>query len=138
MRHQTIEHALARGGADSADAGAVALATVAAVRDLLDELRPLVGNLATQALYARSLHLARVDFQRPSPAELANVDTLTAGLARDLAARDATEAGRAGRALLHAFTDLLVSLIGDSLTFRMLGTAWGTTPPQPSPDEVPQ
>ena len=127
MRNEIIERALGEGAAETADAATVARATSHAVGQLLAELQPLVGALAAQALYARSIHLARSSFQRSEPGE-SDVQSLLAPLRENLAARSPAEAGRAGRALLLAFIDLLASLIGTTLTLRILNTAWGMQP----------
>jgi|ERR1039457_1535097 hypothetical protein len=130
-----IECALGRATAKDADAGVVASATVRAMSLLLGELQPLVGELATRALYARSLHLARSSFQRPASGEASTRDDLLAPLHQDLTSRAPADAKRAGNALLHSFVDLLVSLIGKSLTHRMLRTAWGVPATELPPEE---
>ena len=86
------------------------------------ELKPLVGGLATLALYTRSLQLANASFAKPDPA-LKLEDDL-ASLRTDLSGRSAEDACRASYALLRALVDLLVSLIGQSLTDRLLRSAW--------------
>ena len=117
--HDSIFHVLG----NEADADAVAAATVRAVESLMGELKPLVGRLATLALYTRSLHLANASFARPDPT-LKPEDDL-ASLRTDLLRRSPEDARRASHALLRALVDLLVSLIGQSLTDRMLRSAWG-------------
>jgi hypothetical protein len=87
MRHEIIERALGEGASRDADARTLAAMTVRAVGGLLSELRPLVGELATFALYRRSLHLAKASFQRPEGAEAQTTEQLLAPLQQDLAAR---------------------------------------------------
>ncbi|MEJ8859389.1 hypothetical protein WKW79_32805 [Variovorax robiniae] len=125
MRQQIIAKALAELAGDGANPAAVADATVGALRLLHTELGSLIGSQATGALYARSLHLTRSSFQwlnqpAPDPPE-AGLSTLRS----DLSLRDPTEAREAGEAILLAFADLLVSLIGEPLTHRLLQSAWG-------------
>jgi len=133
MRNEMIQSALAEGAAEGADARTVATATVRALTLLFDAVKPLVGNLALRALYVRSLHLARSSFERPTPApsETESPDELLASLKRDLLSRAPAAARGAAEALLSAFADLLVSLIGESLTNRLLHSAWGS----PATDE---
>jgi len=95
---------------------------------LLAELKPLVGELALRALYVRSLHLARSSFERPGTGELQSPDELLAPLHRDLLSRAPTESRGAAEALLLALANLLVSLIGEPLTDRLLHKAWGSPP----------
>lgn len=112
----------------------MAAATVRAVKLLMGELKPLVGGLATFALYARSLHLANASFQRPDPA-LQNLQEELTSLRSDLSARSLEDARTASRAVLRALVDLLTSLIGQSLTERLLRSAWGNLNAGHSPEE---
>jgi hypothetical protein len=69
-------------------------------------------------------HLANPAFERPS-AELASLHQLLARLDIDLVSRQPAAARSAAQALLLAPANLLVSLIGESLTDRLLNKAWG-------------
>lgn len=113
-----------RTAAHSVETDAVAASTVHALASLFAELKPLVGVLATQALYRRALHLARSSFSRPG-AEAPSLDEQLERLRQELASGTHADALRGSEALLHAFVDLLVSLIGGPLTFRLLRSAWG-------------
>ncbi len=124
MRSKMIEGLLDEGAAAGAGSATVASATVRALTLLLAELKPLIGMLALRALYMRSLHVAHSSFERPS-AELALPDELLAHLHRDLVLRHPAEARGAALALLLALVNLLVSLIGEPLTDRLLHKAWG-------------
>lgn len=137
MRHEMIERALGKGAEHNADAALVATSTESAVRLLLRELEPLVGELAASALCRRSLQLARSSFHR-APDGARTHDELLTPLHQDLAARSSAEAQKGSRALLNAFVDLLTSLIGEPLTLRLLGKAWGTAADAPIPEEKPR
>lgn len=137
MRSEMIQSALGERATEGADSNAVASAAVRALTSLLLELRPLVGELALRALYVRSLHLARSSFERPGPSELESPDELLAPLHRDLVSRAPAEARSAADALLLALADLLVSLIGEPLTDRLLHKAWGSLPVTKSPEVNP-
>ena len=112
----------------------MAVATVRAVESLMGELKPLVGGLATFALYARSLHLANASFEKPDPALQKLQENLTS-LHNDLSARSLEDARTASQALLRALVDLLASLIGQSLTDRLLRSAWGNPNARHSPEK---
>jgi len=127
MRIEMIQIALGEGAAEGADSAAVAETTVRALTSLFAELRPLIGMLALRALYRRSVHLANSSFERPST-DLASADELLATLHRDLVSRDPAEARSAAVAVLLALANLLVSLIGEPLTNRMLQKAWVNLP----------
>lgn len=129
MRQEIIWHVLGPSVADDAGSGAISTETVRALNALIAELRPLVGESATRALYMRALHLARSSFERPAGGFESVADMLVP-LAQDIGGREPNDAQAAAGALLRAFVDLLVSLIGEPLTYRMLRTAWGVMPPQ--------
>lgn len=124
MRQDLIERRLAQGAPAQATADAVGIATAQSFRLLLSELEPLVGVQATRALYARSLHLTRPSFDWLSIAAAQPQDELLILLRRDLASRLPADARKAGEALLLGFADLLISLIGEPLTHRLLRSAW--------------
>ncbi len=109
-----------------ADSSAVANATVGALSLLFAELKPLIGMLALRALYLRSLHLAQSSFERPG-FEMESAELL-AHLHRDLVSRNPAQARAAAQALLMALANLLVTLIGEPLTDRLLHKAWARPP----------
>ena len=125
MHRELIHHALSAGAAKDAESGLVATTTVGAVRLLLRELKPVIGELAACALYGRSLHLAKASFPR-APLNAQTHDELLAPLHKDLTSRSSLEAQRGSWALLNSLVDLLVSLIGEPLTYKLLRKAWGT------------
>lgn len=131
MRQQIIEKALAESAGEEADPTSVARATVGVVRLLNAELASVIGSQATAALYARSVHLTRPAFQWLTQTATDPPEARLAALQSDLSAREPSEARKAGEALLLTFADLLVSLIGEPLTHRLLRSAWG----RPADDE---
>ena len=120
--------------AHRAGAGAGATQVAQAVGALLQEidrvLCPIIGKGGVLALLQRSVHLSAVQYPwLPTglgAGGLAGVDAtvLTAVLAR----QDAVQALACGDALLTTFHGLLTSLIGASLTERLLRPVWGTPP----------
>ena len=128
VRSEMIQSALGEGAAEGAHSKTVAASTVQALTLLLAELRPLVGELALRALYLRSLHLAHSSFERPVAGDLKSTDELLAPLHQDLLMRAPAQARVAAEALLMALANLLVSLIGEPLTDRLLHKAWGNPP----------
>jgi len=136
MRDDMIKQALGECGVD-ADSPAIARATVEALTRLLEQLKPLVGELAWRALYERSLHLARSSFIKPDVDKSSPEDLLTP-LQQDLSTRPPAAARAAAEALLLALADLLVSLIGDPLTLRLVHKAWDMPAAGTLPQEKPQ
>lgn len=88
-------------------------------------LSPIVGVRGVMALHTRSHHRCAASHAwmaglRDAPAANAGCEALVALLAQ----REPGEALSGGDAYLQTFHDLLVSLIGPSLTERLLRTVW--------------
>jgi hypothetical protein len=89
--------------------------------DINRTLDPVLGRRGMAALYDRSVQIAQLEHawvagiheRLPSETELDS-------LARVFDARDPGEAARGGAALLRSFCRLLASLVGASLTERLL------------------
>jgi hypothetical protein len=108
-----------------ADAAQIAGTVLAVWEEIDDALTPIVGPLGVVALYRRSVHLAAA--RHPWLAgrdEGLLTDTDPAVLKSVLAQRSSAEAAAGGNAFLHTFHDLLASLIGPSLTARLLRSVW--------------
>lgn len=115
-------------GASSQEVAALAAASF----ERIDQtLTPIVGERGMAALYKRSLHLSRSKHPwLPGVAEHAAdggefAVALTA-LTAALAGRTSAEAAAAGTQLLDCFRALLTTLIGESLTERLLHPIWAT------------
>jgi hypothetical protein len=108
-----------------ADSKQIAAAVLAIWEEIDDALTPIVGPLGLVALYRRTVHL--VAAQHPWLAgrdEGVLTDTDPAVLKSVLARRSSAEAEAGGNAFLNTFHELLASLIGASLTARLLRSAW--------------
>ena len=128
--------------ATNADAGQIADAIGAAWHDLDLSLSPVLGRRGVAALYKRSLHLNTAAY--PWLAQVregthADQAIDAAPLRAMLAKRSEAEAAETGAALIHTFTELLNTLIGASLSERLLDSAWGlpSTGVTPAQDTVP-
>ena len=116
---------LARRVSDGANALDVAEAVGSSWRDIDLALIPVLGQGGVAALFKRSLHLASAAhpwlvLPADNPHEPSNLTVLKAALAQ----RPPADAAAGGGASLDAFTELLGSLIGPSLTERMLRPVW--------------
>ena len=93
--------------------------------DISAALTPIIGSRGVAALYKRSLYLTAQDhptllgLQEQVQAEIDPSPLMTA-----LTPLSDTEATRIGGALLIAFYELISSLIGPSLTERLLRSLW--------------
>jgi hypothetical protein len=113
---------LASGGADARQ---VADASVAIWSAIDRALSPVIGQRGSAALYQRSLHLARADFPWLAAAyESAAEPRALGALHAALVQQTAEHAAAAHDRVLHTLLGLLADLIGQSLTERLLKSAW--------------
>lgn len=118
---------------DGADAEQVADAIVAVWREIDQALHSIIGHRGVAALYSRSLSLTAAGYPWlaiDQPAAPAAIDP--SGLRAALVQQAAAEAAAGGSALFHGFHELLASLVGPSLTDRLLRSVW-THPSDTSP-----
>jgi len=127
-----IALALARQVDAGADATQIADAVISIWQDIDGALHPIVGQRGVASLYKRSLHLTS-----PAYPWLAGLrDDIQAAM--DLAAlrsvlvqQSSPDAAAGGGDLLQTFHELLASLVGASLTERLLRSIWATPPSGP-------
>jgi hypothetical protein len=120
---QRVGAALAHLVESDADSSSIADAGCSMWQRVATILSPIIGRLGVAALYKRSLHLTRAGHPALSAAlddlgELGDFESLR----RALSSQTSVSAGAANIALLAVFYDLLSSLIGASLTERLLGS----------------
>lgn len=113
-----------RAGA-AATASQIADTTVAAWQVIDSALAPIIGPRGVAALYRRSLHLVR----QSHPCLAAALEGLQPVLDLEslrlvLAQQDADEAAAIGGQVLQTFYELLTTLVGPSLTERLLRSVW--------------
>ncbi len=122
---QMMQTMFARQTAAGADASRIAAMAVSIWKDAGAALSPIIGQTGVDALFKRSIHLTRG--AHPCLANVfgdkAQPDALAA-LQADLAQQTSATAVAANVALLQNFQDLLISLIGLSLTERLLRPVW--------------
>jgi hypothetical protein len=100
-------------------------------------LHPVIGHRGVAALYHRSLTLCAAShpWLRIADAGVpAAVDP--AALCVALEEQAAAEALAGATALLHAFHELLASLVGASLTDRLLRAVWAQSPRASSAQDI--
>lgn len=130
-----VAASLARRNGTDADAAQIADTVSSTFKEIDAALVPIIGHRGVVALRKRSLHVAAKahpwlkDVVEGSPADL---DATTLGSV--IAAQTSADAAQGGAALLLSFYALLASLIGLSLTERLLRTVWirflNAQPPQ--------
>jgi hypothetical protein len=122
-----------------ADASQVADAVEAVWREIDQALHPIVGHRGVVALYNRSLTLAAARHPWLATGHRGALAAIDASALRAvLVRRQPAEAAAGGGALLQSFRDLLSSLIGASLTERLLHPVWApTTDTETGQDDTP-
>lgn len=117
-----------------ADAAQIARAVVGLWDEIDDALTPIVGAGGVVALYQRSLHLTAA--AHPYLALRANGGG-PVNLQALLAQQSPADAAASGSAFLLTFHRLLSSLVGLSLTERLLRPVWAPLSSGPPPQDSP-
>jgi hypothetical protein len=95
------------------------------VEDIEAVLTPILGVRGVAALYQRCVHLTRAQHKwLADAAEVAQPTIDLPALTSAFVSQAPAEANAAANALLHAFHDLLASLIGHALSARLLDPVW--------------
>jgi len=120
-----IAAVLARGNGSGASSEEVAASIAATYRDIEGALSPIIGARGVAALCNRSVHVARQSYPWLAGLEAGSqatmdVDSLTSLISQ----QTPSDAAAAGGLLLQTFHELLASLIGGSLTERLLRPVW--------------
>jgi hypothetical protein len=108
-----------------ADAATIADAIVATWQEVDAALAPIIGPQGVAALYRRSLHLtSSIHPWLAGTHEGVHTVMDLAALKPLLAQQSSADAAAGGSALLQTFYELLASLVGPSLTERLLRSVW--------------
>jgi len=120
------------------DPAQVAAAFVAVWRSVDAALGPMLGPQGVAAMHRRSLAQAsRAHPWLPLPA-VVDADPDLPSLQASLAAQPVAETFAAASAFLQAFHDLLASLVGPSLTGRLLGAVLDPPASGPLAQDLPE
>ncbi|MEO8767785.1 MAG: hypothetical protein ABI363_05520 [Nitrosospira sp.] len=119
-RHQIIKSLMAEPNEKVADAAIDLWERLAA------QIISIVGDEGFSSLYARCIFLSRSKYPWLSVSQLTpSADRQFAELKTSLEGQTPAQASEANSLLLINFTNILASLIGEQLTTRILGLAWG-------------
>jgi len=134
LLYKTIRMTLEHRARSLPDTNATPEAIAATWRLMEAQLAPVIGARGLDVLFRRAQHQTVTTF----PWLAASVDRGGStgplpSLMACLATQHAAAAAEAACALLSTFTELLATLIGESLTERLLAPVWA--PPGPSPSE---
>lgn len=129
-QQEAIRRTLAYYAGDIADASAIAEATLSIWHQVSARLLPVIGARGVDVLLNRSLYLTGT----VSPLLAKSVDqgdrvTVLANIKTRLAASQTNTAAEASYTLFTTFSELLISMIGESLTERLLDAVWSSPLP---------
>lgn len=138
MDREAIRRTLAWGAGEAPDASAIAEATLNTWRQVADRLAPVIGARGVDALFSRSLHVTSKTFPWLAvTGNDGNGTALLASLKLRLAGQETAAVAQASDALLVNFIELLTTLIGASLTERLLAPVWAPPPPESEQESAP-
>lgn len=127
---EAIRITLAHRAGDDPDASAVAEATASTWRQVADLLTPVIGARGVDVIFRRALSLTSKAFPwLKFSEEHGDSAELLVSLKVQLASRDTATAAEAGCTLMVTFIELLTTLIGESLTERMVSPVWASPLP---------
>ena len=127
---EAIRRTLLQSAGDAPDATAVAEAAIFTWHKVADRIVPVIGVGGSYVLFNRSLHLTCMAFPWLTiVGDHRDSTVLLANLKERLAGRESAAATEASYTLLVTFTEMLTTLIGESLTARLLGPVWVSSSP---------
>ena len=130
LRHAAIGSLLAERAGKSPDASAVSRAIGSIWPEVAARLAPVIGARGVDVLFARALHQTSSAFPWLQIAgDHGNGVAALETLRTCLAGQETAAATEGSHALLMNFTELLATLIGESLTDRLLGPVWAPSLP---------
>jgi hypothetical protein len=116
-----IQSSLSKRAAAGWDSGSIASLIVSVWRDIDAALAPIIGHRGVAALFRRTLHLVRHDYPWLTASHESMADPMDfTALHSTLSQRTSANVVAANGALLQKFLEQLASLIGESLTERLL------------------
>jgi hypothetical protein len=123
---RSISTALARRAGPQANANEFADAVVALWRDIDAALAPIIGTHGLAALHGRSLYLASREFAwlKAESVESVLKEIDFNELRRTFSAQPMQDAQAAASTVFRCFHELLTSMVGVSLTDRLLHPVW--------------
>ena len=127
---EMIRKTLAHHAGASPDSDAVAKATFILWNLVAVRLTPVIGTKGVDILFRRSLHLTTAAFPwLTAIEEYQDMPSLISSTKARMTNRETSDSTEAGCAFLITFIELLKTLIGESLTGRLLGTIWVSPSP---------
>ena len=125
IRRKAIRRTLSQRAGSSPDASAIAEATLGTWQEVAARLEPLIGTGGVDILFGRSLNLTSRSFPCLALAsDYGDSVTSLASFRATVENMDVAVAIEASNALLVIFTEMLATMVGESLTERLLDMVW--------------
>ncbi len=124
---EAIRGTLARRAGPVSNAVATAEAAASTWRSVTEQIAPVIGVRGFDVLFGRALHKTSATFPWLEVARNRGGSAgMLPGLIACLARQDTSTAAEASGTLLFTFTEMLATLIGESLTTRLLAPVWAS------------
>ena len=125
IEHGAIRETLLRRSGTATDPDSIAKSAMDTWAQMAALLEPVIGARGVDALFARSVHLARKKHQWLGGSGVrGNGAASLAHIRASFESKDSSVSMDAACELLTTFNGLLANLIGESLTTRLLAVAW--------------
>ena len=121
---RTLKHHAGTAG----DARAIAEATLSTWHQMAALLTPVIGAKGVDILFRRALQQTSITFRWLTTAE--DYEESSTTLKTRLARRETDDAAEASYTLMVTFIELLATMIGESLTERLLRSLWVPASPK--------
>jgi hypothetical protein len=118
---------LAHRVAQDADAAQIAEAAVSIWQEIDAALTPIIGQRGVAALYRRSLYITGATHPWLAGTHEGVPTAMDLAALKSALAQQNSAAAVGGGALLQTFHELLASLVGPSLTERLLRSVWANS-----------
>lgn len=128
-RREAIRIMLMQRTGSASDTNAIAQATVDIWHQMAAQLAPVIGARGVEVIFSRALHQISSAFPWLAIAgDQGDIAARLATLKAHFAGQDTATAAHGSSALLWTVTELLATLIGESLTERLLDPVWAPSP----------
>ncbi len=129
---KAIQLILAQQIVSDTDSTMIAEATFTIWQQLASQIDPVIGPYGTEALFNRAIHIISKEFPWLTIEDHTNDTSQLGNFKQFYELQEPGHAIKASEALLVTFIQLLVALIGESLTYQLLNPVLVTSNPKES------
>ena len=129
LTFNAIRNSLETSQGNSQDSNFAAKNLILILNRISIQLEPMIGVQGVEVLFNRALNLSSKELTWIETSVDLDKVNLIASIAKQLESVEMHEASKAGYTILAIFTKLLITLIGESLTIRLLEPVWSIASP---------